>query len=73
MARDHRCHALDCERPCAPRLLMCRDCWGRVSAETQALVCRLYRPGQEEGRASPSRAWLAAAVTARAVMAGGAA
>ncbi len=43
----HRCHAIGCETPVPPKLLMCRAHWNRVPKVLQAQVWAHYRPGQE--------------------------
>ena len=39
----HHCHAIRCNAPCPPRMLMCRACWSLVSPETQAEVYRTVK------------------------------
>ena len=39
----HHCHAINCPRPCPPRMLMCRVCWATVSPETQREVYRTVK------------------------------
>lgn len=56
---SHLCHAVACERPCPPALLMCAAHWRLVPVELQREVWRTYRPGQERDK-SPSRAYLLA-------------
>lgn len=56
---SHLCHAVACERPCPPALLMCAQHWRLVPLELQREVWRTYRPGQERDK-SPSRAYLVA-------------
>lgn len=36
----HHCHALGCDTPCAPRMLMCRACWMRVPPALRLEVTR---------------------------------
>jgi hypothetical protein len=60
MAR-HTCHAVDCDRPCPPRMLMDREHWAMVPADRQRAVLDAYRPGQEWLNPRPSTEWLTAA------------
>jgi Tfp pilus assembly protein PilO len=57
----HTCHAFDCKKPVARRLLMCRAHWAMVPSNIQAEVLRFYQPGQEQGKVRPSQEWLRAA------------
>lgn len=61
MARQHKCHAIECETPCKPSYLMCGPHWAMVSFEHQTAVRKAYRHGQCAGRVRPSPTWLAAA------------
>lgn len=56
---SHLCHAVACERPVPPAILMCAAHWRMVPGELQREVWRTYRPGQERDK-SPSRAYLTA-------------
>lgn len=56
----HTCHARDCERAVAPKLLMCLPHWLMVPGELRAAVWANYVPGQEV-RKDPTRDYLAAA------------
>lgn len=57
---DHTCHAIDCNKPVAPRMLMCRAHWRLVPPLMQSAVWATYRRGQEEDK-RPSLAYLKAA------------
>ena len=35
---SHHCHALGCNAPCPPRMLMCRACWSKVPRTLQSEV-----------------------------------
>jgi hypothetical protein len=56
----HTCHARDCQRPVAPRFLMCPAHWRLVPRRLQQAVYAAYRPGQERDK-EPSAAWHRAA------------
>jgi len=43
----HTCHAVECNTPVPPRLLMCLRHWRMVPPAIQRKVWREYRPGQE--------------------------
>ena len=45
----HHCHALDCSRPCTPRMLMCGPCWSRVKKDTQREVYRTVKLRDMDG------------------------
>lgn len=57
---EHHCHALGCDRPCAPERLMCVQHWKRVPAAQRQEVWNHYREGQCRDK-NPSLAWLIAA------------
>ena len=59
----HTCHAIGCDRPVAPRFLMCPTHWRMVPKHLQIAVYRHYRPGQEVDK-QPSEAYLKAAKAA---------
>ena len=44
---NHHCHAIGCETPVPPRLLMCSKHWFMVPKALQNAVWRYYVPGQE--------------------------
>lgn len=54
---DHHCHARNCHVPVPRAMLMCKKHWFMVPREIRNLVWMYYQPGQEEGRATPSRTW----------------
>lgn len=56
---SHHCHAIGCEKPVPPRLLMCAQHWRMVPAHLQRLIWRVYRRGQEVTK-TPSAVYLAA-------------
>jgi len=62
--RPHHCHAIGCEKPVRPEMLMCVAHWALVYPATQKEVRQHYRPEQCRTR-KPSRAWLLAATHAR--------
>lgn len=67
--KTHHCHAIGCETPTPPRLLMCPAHWRQVPAELQAAVRRAFNPRQcvlGPERVPPSSAWIAASARARA-------
>ena len=62
----HTCHAIGCDTPVAPRLLMCRTHWATVPRACQQAVYVAYVPGQERTK-TPTDVYLRAA--ARAIIA----
>jgi hypothetical protein len=56
---NHLCHAVDCEIPVPPRMLMCRTHWGALPAPAKRIIWHYYRPGQEV-RKDPSREYMLA-------------
>lgn len=60
---EHRCHALRCKTPVAPKLLMCYRHWRMVPKALQQRVWDTYRPGQEITK-DPSPEYLVAALAA---------
>lgn len=56
---SHLCHAVACERPVPPAILMCAEHWRMVPGELQREVWRTYRPGQERDK-HPSAAYVQA-------------
>lgn len=67
-SRAHFCHVPECKEPCPPALLMCLPHWRRVPRALRRAVWRAYAPGQEEGRAEVSQAYLDAADAAVAAL-----
>ncbi len=55
----HNCHAIGCETPVSPRLLMCLRHWRMVPKHLQEDVWRHYRPGQEVTKNPTARYCLA--------------
>ncbi len=55
----HRCHAIECDTPVPPRLLMCARHWRMVPRKLQRRVWATYRPGQEIDK-QPSAEYLEA-------------
>jgi hypothetical protein len=53
----HLCHAIGCNVPVPPKMLMCKPHWYMVPPELRAAVWREYRKGQEI-RKDPTRAYL---------------
>lgn len=43
----HVCHAIDCNVPVPPKMLMCRKHWFMVPRDLQRRVWDTYVPGQE--------------------------
>lgn len=58
--RVHLCHAIGCETPVRPALLMCRRHWFMVPARLRAEVLATYRRGQCDDK-NPSLDYLVAA------------
>ena len=56
--QEHTCHAIECEVPVPPKMLMCLRHWRMVPKRLQNEVWAEYRPGQEVDK-KPSRAYLA--------------
>ncbi len=56
----HLCHAIGCEKPIPPRLLLCSRHWNALPSSAQRIAEHHYRPGQEAGK-SPSAEYLLAA------------
>lgn len=56
----HRCHAIGCQTPVAPRLHMCRRHWFMVPEALRAALWAAYVPGQED-RKDPTDEYLRAA------------
>lgn len=54
---SHRCHAIGCEKPVPPKMLMCLKHWRMVPAENQRNIWATYRPGQESDK-GPSLLYL---------------
>ena len=63
---DHTCHAIGCDTPCPPALLMCAPCWVLVSSRTYRLLRRYHpsRAGRIKGQ--PPVKWFGAVCHARA-------
>lgn len=62
----HTCHAIECEKPVPPRMLMCARHWGMLPNDHKKAIWRTYRPGQERNHALVTDAYLLA--QARAVL-----
>ena len=56
----HTCHAIGCEVPIIPRLLMCKPHWSKVPSKLRRAVWDHYLPGQEI-RKKPTKEYLDAA------------
>ena len=54
---EHHCHAMRCETPVPPKMLMCRRHWFMVPASLRRAVWAAYRPGQEITK-TPSEGYL---------------
>jgi hypothetical protein len=67
-SRGHHCHALGCEAPTKPEMLMCLKHWRMVPRGLQRRVWATYRPGQCDDK-RPSEAWFQAANAAIAAVA----
>lgn len=62
------CMAKDCTRKVPNYLLMCPRHWKLVPKHIQTIVWRFYQPGQEDGKATPSRPyWEAVKMAVKAV------
>lgn len=61
---SHHCHAIGCDKPTRPEMLMCRTHWTMVPRDLQDDVYEQYRRGQCNDR-RPSKSWLLAAARAR--------
>lgn len=57
---EHHCHAIGCEFPVPPEMLMCRHHWYMVPKRHRDAVWQTYRPGQCDDT-RPSAAWFIAA------------
>lgn len=65
----HTCHALGCEKPVPPKMLMCLKHWRMVPRLMQSRIWATYRPGQEIDK-NPSGEYLdAQSAAVRAVAA----
>lgn len=53
----HLCHAEDCEREVPPKLFACLVHWSMVPRRLQRALWAVYLPGQEQGKASVTRAY----------------
>jgi hypothetical protein len=56
---DHTCHALTCDVPVPPKMLMCKRHWSMVPKHLRDRVWATYQIGQErrDGGPLPSEAW----------------
>ena len=63
----HHCHAIGCNKPVPPKMLMCKRHWAMVPPPLRQEVWRHYRPGQEVDK-NPSPEYLAAAKAAIAAV-----
>ncbi|AAN02136.1 gp82 [Mycobacterium phage Barnyard] len=62
-SHEHVCHALRCNTPVEPKLLMCARHWRMVPQALKDRVWATYRPGQEETK-DPSHEYVRAAMAA---------
>ena len=53
----HACHARKCNTNVPPRMLMCGKHWKMVPGQTQKMIWKHYKSGQEKGEARPSSKW----------------
>lgn len=53
----HYCHAIDCQTPVPPHLVMCIRHWGLVPSDVQRSIWGAYRKGQERDK-RPSQVYL---------------
>lgn len=60
---SHTCHAVGCNRPVPPSMLMCRTDWALVPEPLKRRVWQTYRPGQCDDW-QPSQAYCEAAKAA---------
>ena len=65
---SHTCHAIGCQKPVPPSMLMCKPHWFMVPADLRSDVWRTYVPGQEITK-TPTRAYCAAARAAEIAVA----
>lgn len=63
--RIHHCHARDCNTRVPPAYFMCARHWRMVPRDLQKEVWAQYEPGQEQGTAEVSEAYLE--VTTKAI------
>jgi hypothetical protein len=59
--RDHVCHWPGCGRQVPPAMWGCREHWFSLPKPLRDRIWATYRPGQEEGAAAVSTAYLDAA------------
>lgn len=59
----HTCHAIGCNKHCAPKMLMCSHHWNMVPDDLQRRVYDTYRKGQEKDK-SVTREWFYASQAA---------
>jgi hypothetical protein len=64
----HHCHAIGCDTPTKPTLLMCGRHWAMVPTALRFEVIKHYRRGQCDDK-RPSREWALAATRARLAVA----
>ncbi len=62
----HRCHAIGCDRPVAPRFLMCPPHWRKVPHDLKQQVWLHYRAGQEVQK-DPTPEYMAATAAIRSL------
>jgi hypothetical protein len=54
----HLCHARNCQVEVPRKMLMCKRHWFQLPKPMRDAVWREYNPGQEEGRAEVTQAYL---------------
>jgi hypothetical protein len=59
--RDHHCHWPGCQKQVKPAMWGCYHHWMKLPANLRNLIWATYNPGQEEGVADVTRAYLDAA------------
>lgn len=55
---DHTCHAEGCPAKVPPQLFVCAKHWRMVPPPLQRELWRVYKPGQEAGKAPVTTAYL---------------
>ncbi len=54
---EHKCHAIGCETPCKPEMLMCKRHWTMLPNPRKRSVLREYKAGQCNLNPIPSEQW----------------
>lgn len=59
--RDHECHWPGCKTQVKPAMWGCTKHWYKLPSNLRSAIWATYRPGQEEGNADVSPAYLGVA------------